>query len=283
MYKSILLLGFLLLSVMATMQAQTLRVATYNIRYDATDDTLNAWSKRLPVMVDLIRFHQFDIFGTQEGLHHQLQGLAAGLPDYEYIGVGREDGKQKGEFAAIFYNKNKYKLLRKGTFWLSQTPDKPSTGWDAALPRVCTWGQFNDKTSGLSFYLFNVHFDHKGEQARQQSAKLVLSKIKEIAGASPVIFTGDFNFGQQNENYTLLNSSGLLKDAYQLADIRFAPNGTFNSFDINRKSDERIDHIFLSSGFDVPRYGILTETYNDGKYPSDHFPVLLEVKYTANK
>lgn len=281
MYKKYLLLGLLLMFMLIDAQAQTMRVATYNIRYDNTNDTINAWSKRLPVMVNLIRFHDFGIFGTQEGLYHQLQGLSDGLPDYTYIGVGRDDGKQKGEFAAIFYNKDKYKLLKNGNFWLSPTPDKPSKGWDAALPRVCSWGQFTDKATGFNFYFFNTHFDHKGEVARRESAKLILSKIKEIAGTSPVILTGDFNFSQENENYGLLNGSGFLKDAYHLAAIRYAPRGSFNDFDTSRKSDDRIDHIFLTSDFKVIRYGILTDTYSDGKYPSDHFPVFLEVSYTS--
>jgi endonuclease/exonuclease/phosphatase family metal-dependent hydrolase len=170
--------------------------------------------------------------GTQEGLHHQLQELAEQLKEYTYIGVGRDDGKQAGEYSAIFYKKNKFKLLQRGNLWLSETSDKPSKGWDAALPRICTWGQFKDNASGFSFFVFNVHFDHRGVQARKESAALIAAKVKEIAGKTPAIVTGDFNFTQKNENYNILTSAGM-RDAYEAATIRYAPNGTFNSFNIS--------------------------------------------------
>ncbi|MHA6248824.1 endonuclease/exonuclease/phosphatase family protein [Pontibacter sp. CAU 1760] len=264
-------------------QTGTLRVATYNIRYDNKSDTVNAWAKRLPVLADQIRFNEFDIFGTQEVLLHQLQGINQALPGYKSIGVGRDDGKEKGEFSAVFFRTDKFDLLRQGTFWLSETPDKPGKGWDADFPRVCTWGQLKVKETGYSFYFFNVHFDHRGEQARKESVQLMLRKIKELAGAAPAIFVGDFNFSQKDEKYTTLSTSGLLQDAYQLADVRFAPRGTFNGFEANRKSDERIDHIWLTSDFKVTRYGILTSTYGNGNFPSDHFPVLVEVQYGTNQ
>lgn len=269
------------ISVLA--QSKTMRVATYNIRYDNPNDAPNTWARRLPVMASQIQYHNFDIFGTQEVLVSQLKDLAAALPAYEHIGVGRDDGKEKGEFAAVFYNKDRYTLQKQGNFWLSETPEKPSKGWDAAIPRICTWGQFRDQETGFSFYFFNVHFDHIGEQARRESVNLVLQRIKQIAGNSPVVLAGDFNFSQNDEKYTALNTSGMLQDAYLLADVRYAPRGTFNGFDADRKSDERIDHIWLSSDFKVNRYGILTDTYGDGKFPSDHFPVVAEVQYNVKK
>ncbi|PRY11674.1 endonuclease/exonuclease/phosphatase family metal-dependent hydrolase [Pontibacter ummariensis] len=274
---------FLALAVMLSLHftgasAQTFRVATYNIRYDNKSDTLNAWHKRLPVMTDLIKFHDFDIFGSQEGLHHQLEALAIGLEDYAYIGVGRDDGKQAGEFSAIFYKKDKFRLLQKGNFWLSPVTDRPNKGWDAALPRICSWGQFQDIASGFKFYLFNVHFDHQGVQARKESAKLVLHQIKKIAGDTPVVLTGDFNLDQTDEGYAVLSKSNLVQDAYNLSPVRYAPNGTFNGFNINIKSDKRIDHIFLTPHFKTKRYGILTDSYQ-GQLPSDHFPVAIEVAY----
>ncbi|MFD3001746.1 endonuclease/exonuclease/phosphatase family protein [Pontibacter toksunensis] len=283
--KTLLILSLLTLccSISAVAQSNTMRVATYNIRYDNVNDTLNAWAKRLPVMADQIKFHDFDIFGTQEVLAHQLKGLAEALPAYGYIGVGRDDGKEKGEYAAVFYDKNKYALQKQGHFWLSETPEKPSKGWDAAIPRVCTWGQFRDKETGYSFYFFNVHFDHIGEQARKESVTLVLQRIKQIAGNAPVVLAGDFNFSQKDEKYTTLSTSGTLKDAYQLAAVRYAPRGTFNGFEADRKTDERIDHIWLSPDFKVIRYGILTDTYGDGKFPSDHFPVVADVTYTVKR
>ncbi|WP_114781736.1 endonuclease/exonuclease/phosphatase family protein [Botryobacter ruber] len=276
--KLLCIAAFLLCATTAP-QAQTLKVATYNIKYDEVRDTVNAWKTRLPLLTGLIRYNDFDIFGTQEGLHHQLQDMTHEMPGYAYIGAGRDDGKQKGEFSAIFYKTDKFKLLKNGDFWLSETPDKPGKGWDAAYPRIGTWGQFQDKATGFTFYLFNMHFDNRGEQAREESAKLVLRKINELAGKSPVILTGDFNFSQDNPVYQLITSSALLKDAYQLADVKYAPSGTFNNFGAQHITNDRIDHIFLTSGFKVQRYGIHTDTYGKGKYPSDHFPVSVLISY----
>ncbi|WP_276497449.1 endonuclease/exonuclease/phosphatase family protein [Pontibacter litorisediminis] len=279
-YLASLLLLFCTASLLA--QTQTMRVATYNIRYDNKSDTVNAWNKRLPVIADLVQFHDFDIFGTQEVQHHQLEGMGKELPGYGYIGVGRDDGKQAGEYAAVFYKNDKYKLLKQGHFWLSETPEKPGKGWDADFPRVCTWGQFRDQQTGLEFFLFNVHFDHRGEKARQESVKLMQQKVKEIARKAPVIMMGDFNFDQRDEKYKTLLASDL-KDAYQIAEKRYAPRGTFNAFEATRKTDERIDHIWLSPEFKVARYGILTDTYANGLFPSDHFPVMAELKYEVKK
>ncbi|QCR21157.1 endonuclease/exonuclease/phosphatase family protein [Pontibacter sp. SGAir0037] len=284
---------------------QQLRVATYNIRYDNPGDEGNLWKQRLPVIENLIQFHDFDIFGAQEVLANQLQDLAKSLPAYGYIGVGRDDGKAAGEFSPIFYKKDKFKLLKQGTFWLSEVTDRPNKGWDAALPRVCTWGQFQDVKSGLTFFLFNTHFDHRGVKARSESAKLILEKIKTMAGTSPVILTGDFNIDQNNEGYKLLQNSDLLEDAYEITPVRYASTGTFNGFNANTKTESRIDHIFVSNKFKVKRYGILTDSYRgeakpgqeakredsgnfpnevalhkyEAKMPSDHFPVMVELSF----
>jgi len=275
--KKKLLLGVILLMLAAiTGQAQSLNIATYNLRYDNKGDSLNPWPQRLPMQANLIKFHDFDIFGTQEGLYHQLQDLKKALPDYDYLGIGRDDGKQAGEFSAIFYKTAQFKVLDKGNFWLAPVTDKPNKGWDAALPRICSWAKFQEKKSGNTFYFFNVHFDHRGKQAQAESAKLLLQKIKTIAGSTPSILTGDFNINQREAPYDILNNSALLKDAYELTPLKYAGLGTFNSFDIKTNSDSRIDHIFLTSQFKVKRYGILTDSYK-GKVPSDHFPVLIEV------
>ena len=258
--------------------AQTYRIATYNVRYDNKGDSLNPWQQRLPGIVQMINFYDFDIFGAQEVLNNQREDLSKALPGFDYIGIGREDGDKKGEFSPIYFKTDKFKLLQKGTFWLAETTDKPVKGWDAALPRICSWGQFEDRKTGLRFFMFNTHFDHRGVQARKQSAQLILDKIKSIAGNAPVVLTGDFNVDQFNESYTLLNTSGVMKDAFTTAPIKLATNGTFNSFDITTKTDRRIDHIFLTAAFEAKRYGILTDTYN-GKFPSDHFPVMIEVSY----
>jgi endonuclease/exonuclease/phosphatase family metal-dependent hydrolase len=260
------------------MSGQSLRVATYNLRFDNPRDSLNAWPHRSDYVTNLILLHDFDIFGTQEGLKHQLEDLKTGLNFYDYIGVGRDDGDTQGEHAAIFYKTDKLKLQSHGDFWLSPVTEKPNKGWDAALPRICTWGRFKDIGSGKEFYLFNVHFDHLGEMARRESAKLIINKIGEIANGIPCILTGDFNFDEHHESYTYLNTSGLLKDTYDLADIRYAPDGTFNGFNVNSIPEGRIDHIFITPAFRVRRYGILTNTYHN-RYPSDHFPVFAEIRF----
>lgn len=282
-FRRALLVALVLSCTAVELVAQSMRVATYNIRYDNAQDTANAWQDRLPHLTNLIRFQDFDVFGTQEVLYNQLQDLAGKLPGYTHLGVGRDDGKQAGEFSAIFYKKDKYKLLQQGTFWLSPTSTVPSKGWDAALPRICTWARLQEKSTGFTFYIFNTHFDHKGVEARKESAKLILAKVKAMAGSAPAILTGDFNIDQHDESYTILNKSGGLRDAFELAKVVYAPNGTFNGFKSTAKTDARIDHIFLSPAFTATRYGILTDTYGGGKTPSDHYPVAIEVQYTAKK
>lgn len=283
MFKKIFLVALLLSTLAGPLAAQTLKLATYNIRYDNKQDTANAWLQRLPYLTQLIKFQDFDLVGTQEVLHNQLQDLAGALPGYGYLGVGRDDGRQAGEYSAIFYKQARFELLKQGTFWLSPTPAVPSKGWDAALPRVCTWGQFRDKGTGFVFYFFNTHFDHIGVVARRESAKLILAQVQALAGAAPAVLSGDFNVDQRDESYALINASGRLKDAYTTAALVYAPNGTFNNFDPKTKTDARIDHIFLSSVFTVARYGILTDTYGGGKTPSDHYPVAIEARYARPK
>lgn len=276
--KKTIITAFLLLFVCTTGFSQQFIVGTYNLRFDAAGDVGNLWKDRHPHLVQLIKFHGFDIFGTQEGFKHQLEDVKAKLPGFEYIGVGREDGKEGGEFSAIFYNTQKFELLKYDNFWLAEDTEKPNRGWDAGLVRVCTWGLFKDVRTGFQFFLFNAHFDHVGVEARKESAKLIIRKAHELGSDTPMIITGDFNVDQNSEGYHTLNNSGTVKDAYELSPLKYAPNGTFNGFDINRASDSRIDHIFLSKPFHVVRYGILTDNYQ-GKLPSDHYPVMAEVHY----
>jgi endonuclease/exonuclease/phosphatase family metal-dependent hydrolase len=281
--KKLLITIILSILIMNDSDAQVLKMATYNIRYDAASDSLNPWTHRINAITHLVQFHDFDLFGTQEGLHHQLEGLSNNLKIYDRIGVGRDDGNTGGEFSAIYFKRDKLKLVKNGDFWLSEDTTKPNKGWDAALPRICTWGQFIEKSSGNSFYIFNVHFDHRGVEARKESTKLVLQKIKEIAGTAPVIFMGDFNFSQKDPSYQIIQGSGVVKDAFELSPVKYAPNGTFNGFQVTSFTDERIDHIFFSNFFEVKRYGILTDTYGKGKFPSDHFPVMVEVVMKKKK
>ena len=271
------LLFFLFLFLFLGSFAQTFIIGTYNIRFDNPKDSGNLWVDRAPVVANLIRFHDFDIFGTQEGLKNQLDDLSNTLTQYTRYGVGRNDGIDQGEFAAIYFKKDKFKLLNKGDFWLSQTPGKPSLGWDAkCCYRLCSWVYLQDKASGKKFYFFNAHFDHQGVEARKESSKLVLQKIKDIAGKEPVIFTGDLNGDQQSDWYKTLANSGILKDAYSQVPYPYANNATFNGFTGTKNRMEIIDHIFTSGKFSVSKWGILTDTYH-GKYPSDHFPVLAVV------
>ena len=302
--KQLLILALLFVTA-SNATAQQLNVASFNIRYKNNGDARkgDGWNQRLPVVAGIIQFHDFDIFGAQEVLKEQLDDLSAELSNYAHIGVGRNDGKSAGEHAAIFYKKDRFKLLRSGNFWLSEKTDVPNRGWDAALPRICSWGEFEETSKGTRFFFFNTHFDHVGKKARSESAKLILAKIKELAGNMPVILTGDFNVDQTNDIYSILNDSGVLKDSYETAAFRFAPNGTFNHFEINSKTDSRIDHIFLSSTIIAKRYGVLTDSYRvpkekanevstggnfpkelklqdyEAKLPSDHFPIMVVVDF----
>lgn len=266
-------------------QAQQLTVASYNIRYSIKEnyknDSLNGrdWTRRGPVVAAMVRFHDFDIMGIQEGLLHQLKDLQNELPGYEYIGVGRDDGKKEGEHTAVFYKTQKFTVLDHGDFWLSETPDIPSMGWDGTCcHRMCTWVHFKDLKSGNSFYFFNTHFDHQAVVARKESSKLILSKIAEIAGDNPVIFMGDLNGDHQSEWYKTILNSDELNDTFLEADDPFAVNGSFNGFGKRTSSKSIIDHVFVSKHFKTEKWGILTDTYH-GKFPSDHFPVMVKLSF----
>ena len=273
------LLLTLCLALTTLCRAQEMRIATYNLRYDNKGDSLkgNGWSQRAPIVTSLIRFHDFDIFGTQEGLKNQLDDISTALPQYVRYGIGRDDGKDKGEHSEIFYKKDKFKMLDKGDFWLSQTPDTPSLGWDATCcNRICSWVYLQDKKSGSKFYFFNVHYDHQGIIARKESSKLILKKIKEIAGKFPVILSGDMNGSQNTEWYQTIATSGILKDTYDEVKYPYANNASFNAFGAAKESTDIIDHIFTTDQFLVKKWGLLTDTYF-GKFPSDHFPVMVDV------
>lgn len=278
--KLAIVLSLAMLTTATYTDAQQMTVATYNMRNDNNkEDAMhgNGWKQRYPVIADLIRYHDFDIFGTQECLYHQLQDLLSKLPDYDYVGIGRDDGKQAGEYSAIFYKKDLFKVLDKGNFWLSETPDKPSLGWDATCcNRICSWAYLEDKKTHKKFYVFNSHYDYQKDLARNESSKLILKKIKAIAGDNPVICMGDLNGGNDSNWYKEIANSDILKDTYKMAEHPYANNGSFNGFGSNLNSDEIIDHIFVSKQFGVKKWAILTDTYH-GKYPSDHFPVVTKL------
>lgn len=282
--------------------AVELKLGTFNIRYSNANDSVagNGWSQRAPYVAGLIRFHDFDIIGTQEGKYHQLRDILSMLPGYDFIGVGRDDGVHAGEHSAIFYKTDCFDVVDHGDFWLSETPEKPSKGWDAPMhKRICTWGKFRDRQSGETVLFINLHMDHKGVKAREESARLVLERIGQIAGDLPVIVTGDFNADQHSKPYQVLRDSGVLSDSFETADFRYAPNGTYFAFEPSRFTEKRIDHLFVNSGFHVKRYGVLTDTYRarltpeqkaSGKErvsakspdytdrtPSDHYPIMIVV------
>lgn len=244
--------------------AQTLSIGQYNIRFDKKQDREqgNGWDVRSPRIYSLINYKGWDIFGAQEVLYNQINDLKANIDGYDYIGVGRDDGAKKGEFAPIFYKKNRLRCIKNGNFWLSETPDSVgSRGWDAALCRICTWGEFEDKKSKWRFYAFNLHLDHIGKVARYESAKLVLRKIEEMCADAPYIVTGDFNVDQNDSVYTILTSSKKLIDSYTVAKHRMCETGSMNYFNPEYKTDSRIDHIFLSSHFKVHTFGLNTYNY----------------------
>ena len=299
----ILQITILLLAVTPT-NAQQLTVGTYNIRYHNHEDEIagNGWSQRCPVISQLVTFNDFGLWGAQEVLYDQLNDLLSALPQYGYLGVGRDDGKIKGEHAPIFYKKSRFRVLKDGHFWLSEHTDYPNKGWDAACIRICTWGYFKDLQTKKKFWFFNLHMDNIGVVARRESSKLVLKKIKEMCGSDPVILTGDFNVDQTHESYRLLANSGILQDSYKIADMSYALNGTFNDFDTFSWTNSQIDHVFVSKQFHVYRFGILTDTYRsprnttetvqekdapkeisfkkyDIRMPSDHFPVKVILYY----
>ncbi len=259
---------------------QTMNIATYNIRFDNPGDAGNLWEDRKAPLMQLLLFHEIELFGTQEGMHHQLEDMKQGLEHFDYVGDGRDDGKNGGEFSAIFYDERKFTVKESATFWLSQSPEKPSVGWDAAMERICTWARFEEKASKASFYVFNVHYDHIGQQAREESSALLLKRIAQINKERlPAIWMGDFNITRENAAYTKILDSDLWEDAYHVSQLApFGPKGTFNGFQFEKLPDQHIDHIFIQGNFNVLRYGILTDNYGL-KYPSDHFPVLVTLEW----
>lgn len=276
--KRTIILYFLICLTQTTI-AQTIDVLTYNIKYDNPKDSLNNWENRKDFLISQLNFYAPDIFGTQEGLVHQLEDIKSGIQNYDFIGVGRDNGNEEGEFTAIFYNTEKFALISEKTFWLSKTPEKPSKAWDAALPRICTYGLFKIKKGGSQFYIFNTHFDHHGKEAREESAKLILKKIKELnVNDFPVILMGDFNLEEHAAGIQSILKE--LSDTHILAENNsHGPTGTFNGFHFDKSVTKRIDYIFIDeTKLKVLKSGILSDS-KDCRYPSDHFPVYSELKF----
>ncbi len=242
------LLLIILIIAPATLLAQQMNIVSFNIRYSTPNDGVNAWTNRIEMVTGLLQFHDADIFGLQEALYEQITDIQKDLSEYEWFGVGRDDGKKAGEFSPIFFKKSKFILINHGNFWLSENCEKPGLGWDAMCNRIVAWGKFQSKVTGKQFFVFNTHFDHKGEEARKNSAILIRDKIEEMTYKNnlPVIFP-------------------------------YGPVGTFTSFDWNAPMEKRIDYIFVQGRIKVLKYAVLTDSKNQ-RFPSDHLPVFIKVE-----
>jgi endonuclease/exonuclease/phosphatase family metal-dependent hydrolase len=252
---------------------------TYNIRYDNPSDGENAWSNRKAYFCSQLGFYSPDIFGIQEALPNQVDDIQSQLIAYNHVGIGR-DGIGKGESSNIFFKKDRFTLLQENTFWLSETPDIISKGWDAALNRVCTYALLKDRQTKKTFWIFNTHLDHKGEVARTNSIELILSKIKTLNSKNyPVILMGDFNSEPTEER--IINLKSQMLDTYDVSQEKpFGPSGTFNAFKHNEAVTTKIDYIFVSknNAFSVKKYAILSDS-KELKYPSDHLPVYVKLVF----
>lgn len=263
---------------MAASAQPSFSVLTYNIRYDNPADGENAWSERRHWLADQLRFYAPDIFGVQEGLKHQLDFLQEQLPDYAWVGVGRDDGREAGEYSALFYRKRRFRVEQSGTFWLSPTPEQVSKGWDAALPRICTWALLEDTVARRRLWVFNTHFDHIGREARRQSASLLLMRLWEMNRPRyPAIVMGDLNAGPNTEPVQIL-----LRELYDTRtrsqEPPFGPDGTFNGFRFHEPVELRIDYIFTTANLRTRKYAVLSDSKNC-RYPSDHLPVYAVLEY----
>ncbi len=264
--------------------ADGLPVLTFNLRYDNPGDGPNAWPARKEIVASTILFHEAAVVGAQEALRGQIADLEALLPGYGWFGLGRDDGKEGGEFNPVFYDKSRLKLLEQATFWLSDTPDVPgSRGWDGACNRIVTWGRFEEIASGRTFHVFNTHLDHVGPTARREGARLLRRKVAEIAGPGPAVVTGDFNCTSEEEPYRILTAGD--ETAPPLRDARavslLPPYGggrSFSGFRPFSGTGSIIDHIFIRGPVAVARTGVIADVW-DGRFVSDHYPVLAEIVF----
>ena len=261
--------------------AQSLNVMTFNIRFNTASDKKDAWPYRRNYVANQVLFHDVQILGVQEALLDQMVDLSEQLTTFKYVGVGREDGKTAGEYSAIFYDTTRLKLLQAQTFWLSEQPDSPgSKSWDAAITRIVTWAKFSDIKTEKQFFVFNTHFDHIGKRARAESAKIIIQKVKEIAGNDHVIVTGDFNSSPLDDPYKLMidanNLDGLTDTKSVCITPHYGPTGTFNGFKQKETSNEPIDYIFIKNKVSVLKHATLSQSWQ-GHFSSDHFPVFATI------
>ncbi len=249
---------------------------SFNIRYDNEYDIENSWQDRREDVVNLIIKHQASIIGIQEALVNQLVYIDSSLTNYTYIGVGREDGMSKGEFSPIFYDTTIYKVKISATFWLSETPDSISVGWDAALERICSYGLFENRKSGKQFWIFNTHFDHIGKKARSNSARLIIQKIEELTTDNlPVLLMGDLNSSPKEKPIRIISKEMNNASASAMEPLSEASK-TFNGFSENDEW-KRIDYVF-TRGIKVTSYSVIDERRENNSFISDHFPILISIK-----
>ncbi len=251
-------------------------VISYNIRMNTDADGVNAWPLRKDKVTGLLKFHKADLFGVQEALPEQVQHLAAAFPDFDYVGVGRDDGVSQGEHMCIFFRKSRFEKLADGNFWLSATPDKPGMGWDAACNRTCSWIKLKDRMSGKVFFHFNTHLDHRGTVARREGSKLILQKISEINTRQlPLVLTGDFNAVKSDEPIQIILKE-LSDSREKCVSTPYGHEGTSGGFEV-KLMPRIIDYVFINDQVNVLRHGFLTDCWGLF-YPSDHLPVLAEIR-----
>jgi len=266
----------ILISVFSIVQGQTTKLITYNIRYANPNDGDNIWENRKSKLADLLKYYDPSFIGIQEGLLHQVEFLESSLPEYEYIGVGRDDGKQKGEYCAIFYDTRTYEVIIDSTFWLSETPTIPSNGWDANLNRICTYGLFENLDTKERIWVMNTHFDHRGKMARENSARLISKRVEKISEDNlPLVLMGDFNATLEQKPIQILKAT--LSDAQVISEKPFyGPPGTSNGF----RQDEivrRIDYLFTRN-VQVLSYSHIDDRRDNNLHISDHLPVLMVIE-----
>ena len=248
-------------------ESEGLKVMSYNIRIGSANDGTNSWHLRYQATEKMLKDQSPDVFGVQEALEYQVRYIKE-MCGYESVGVGREDGKKEGEFMSIFWNKKKVSMVKWGTFWLSETPKKPSMGWDAACFRTATWALMKDKKTGKKFYFVNTHLDHKGKEAQKNGLKLIVERIAEINPEGyPMVLTGDFNIEPDNANLTELDQK--MQSTRKIA-ARTDSHDTFNGWG---KGKGIIDYIYVSGFSSCPEYQTVTKKYDNRKFISDHYPV----------
>ena len=268
---------FILFTISSNIYSQPHSIISYNIRYDNNWDIENSWKIRRNKISQILVQYSPSIIGIQEGLLNQVQYIDSSLINYDYVGVGRDDGKMKGEFCAIYFDTTRYVLLKNSTFWLSETPDTISVGWDAALERICTYGLFKDRITKEEFWVFNTHFDHIGVVAREKSSELILKRINKINRQTlPVILMGDFNSIPNSSPVKEIKTE--LSDALQISLEKLqGPRGTFNGFNEDLPIEKRIDYIFTNK-LKVLSYTHINDRLNNNRHISDHLPVMIKIQ-----